>query len=408
MFIFLTKIATPIPLRWRFAPVALTIGWLLAIGALTLRPDPDAVEAVGRSPWWCLVCGEAGTADLLLNLVLFAPLGWGLVRLGRSVPATILLAASVSVAIEVTQGLALPGRDAALGDVVANTLGAGIGWWLASALQAGRAGRWLAPATLAAFAGTLVASTLLSAPAPAERNAVVRLTPSTDDRPAYPGTVLRLAVGTTEHVGPSGHPVALPEPPTAAAAFTWAAPGNQAASIARIEDHRGWPIVHLTRTAAGVELGVRTVGGRLRFRTPTWLMPVRDAASGDTVEVRLHLARGIARLAGRTASGESTVVIRYGPQHGWLLLNPYAPTAATTASWRWWTLAWLFAWGAVLGIGAARRRRPLWWGAAAVIGLLACAFAAGAPATADEGLALMVGWLLAVRTARLRRSPAGA
>ena len=64
----------------------------------------------------------------MLNIFLFLPFGllarharWPLLR-------TVLVFGLFSLGIEVTQGTLLVGRDASLGDVLSNTLGAGIGW----------------------------------------------------------------------------------------------------------------------------------------------------------------------------------------------------------------------------------------------------------------------------------------
>ena len=46
-------------------------GALAAVAFATLFPEPGAEQI----PESCLICGAPGTADVLLNLVLFVPLG---------------------------------------------------------------------------------------------------------------------------------------------------------------------------------------------------------------------------------------------------------------------------------------------------------------------------------------------
>ena len=56
-------------------PVALAAG-LAAIGdCATLTPTAGSGRSGARTPPWCLVCGELGAVDVLLNVALFVPLG---------------------------------------------------------------------------------------------------------------------------------------------------------------------------------------------------------------------------------------------------------------------------------------------------------------------------------------------
>lgn len=97
---------------------------LLGIALITLRPKPDATI---RGCRWCVACGEFGTLDRLLNIALFAPFGALLVRLrGWSRRDVALIAAALSIGIELAQLHWVAGRDASLSDVVGNTFG-GVG-----------------------------------------------------------------------------------------------------------------------------------------------------------------------------------------------------------------------------------------------------------------------------------------
>src|SRR2546422_9314486 len=95
---------------------------LIAIAVMTLYPAPDDVVAVERATFWCLICGELGLVDVLLNLLLFVPYGVALFLLG--IPwrkASILILAS-TIAIELLQLTMVSGRDASLSDVLTNSL----------------------------------------------------------------------------------------------------------------------------------------------------------------------------------------------------------------------------------------------------------------------------------------------
>ena len=86
----------------------------------------------------CLICGERGLADAIANVILFIPLGAAAALTGRSTLVALALGAALSCSVEVAQITLIPGRDASLGDLVFNTLGAAAGvaivktswWWL--------------------------------------------------------------------------------------------------------------------------------------------------------------------------------------------------------------------------------------------------------------------------------------
>ncbi len=97
------------------------------IGYFTLRPVPEQAAAVAETSPWCIVrCGDLGLLDIILNILLFLPLGIGLGLL-RGTRAAVAIGFLYSIAIELTQLFLIAGRDASLRDVITNTLGSGLG-----------------------------------------------------------------------------------------------------------------------------------------------------------------------------------------------------------------------------------------------------------------------------------------
>jgi hypothetical protein len=96
---------------------------LVAIGAATLSPSYGPQGDLG---FGCVFCGQRARADVLVNLVLFAPLGVGLALTRTPVARVLLVAALASAMVEGAQ-LIIPGRDPSLGDVIVNTAGAWLG-----------------------------------------------------------------------------------------------------------------------------------------------------------------------------------------------------------------------------------------------------------------------------------------
>lgn len=97
--------------------------WAAVILLLTLAPGGGS----GGTPRvLCVLCGSNGGADLILNVVLFLPLGAALGRAGFSSRQSLVLCAVLSASVEAAQ-LLLPDRAPTLRDIATNALGGGIG-----------------------------------------------------------------------------------------------------------------------------------------------------------------------------------------------------------------------------------------------------------------------------------------
>lgn len=94
---------------------------LLLVLAVTLTPVGGHPNS---QPAWCIVCGTRGLADFLGNILLFVPLGLALAALGWSWWRVALAGTLLSVGIEALQVFVVTGRDASIGDVLGNGLGA--------------------------------------------------------------------------------------------------------------------------------------------------------------------------------------------------------------------------------------------------------------------------------------------
>lgn len=109
---------------------------VLAILSLTLAPgEPYSTPG----PFDCIVCGERGLADIILNIILFVPAGMLAARAFGARPAVVIGAAFLSGLIEIAQ-VVVPGRDSAVGDVIFNTAGGLVGLLLVATADA-----WLRP-----------------------------------------------------------------------------------------------------------------------------------------------------------------------------------------------------------------------------------------------------------------------
>lgn len=104
---------------------------LTVILGLTLIPSPGAER---RAPSLCVICGDNGGEDFVLNVLLFMPYGFALrlARMRRKYVVAIVVA--TTLLIEGLQATVIAGRNASVGDVISNTLGGVFGlvlaeWW---------------------------------------------------------------------------------------------------------------------------------------------------------------------------------------------------------------------------------------------------------------------------------------
>jgi hypothetical protein len=105
--------------RWRL----LALAGLVAILVATLYPTPSAAVVARETPLLCLICGENGGTDVILNFLLFTPFAIGLRLSGWSWSRVTLACAALSFSVELCQYFWVPGRDASLSDVLTNTSG---------------------------------------------------------------------------------------------------------------------------------------------------------------------------------------------------------------------------------------------------------------------------------------------
>ena len=167
-----------------------------AIAAVTLFPS-DATSPGGDV--FCLFCGWRQVADFVLNVILFVPLGAALCfRLGGRLKPVIIVAL-LTLLIEILQ-IPIPGRDANLRDLIANTLGGAVGMmmfrtapvWLGASRAVGRG--WSLSALAAALA-VLTAGALMLAPSFPDTVYYGQWTARFGNMQPYHGRVLSATIG---------------------------------------------------------------------------------------------------------------------------------------------------------------------------------------------------------------------
>lgn len=336
---------------------------LLAIGLATLTPGGASAHGTGRVSA-CLLCGERGAADAVLNVLLFVPLG---MALGLSPRRRWLILALVppvlSLAVEAVQ-LLLPARQSALGDLVANSAGG----WLGLAGTRLRAA-WLRPAPRRAFrlgaawvagaVGALLVTGWLLQPSFPESVWYGQWTAELGHLEAYRGRVLEARIGN--RALPSRR---LDDPAEARALLAAGAPVRVrfvagppppgVAPVFSIFDERRREILLLGADGRDLVLRYRTRALEARFDQPDLRLrgAFRNVAPGDTLELTVHRpvdAGFCARLRMPASVRASRCGLRDSVGRGWALLRYPARVARGPRP------LLDFLWGALLALPAG------WW-----------------------------------------------
>jgi hypothetical protein len=405
-------------------------GGLLFIAALTLRPDPRAVLLAAQTPFTCLLCGSLGLTDVLLNILLFVPYGLGLRLSGLSRLRTMLIVAATTGAVELTQYLFLPGRDASLSDLLTNTTGGALGLLLAE--------RWrlvLTPAPpmarrLAAVAGIawlLVQAFTAWALAPSLPATTWwgQHTPELGQFDRFTGRLLTAQVAgerlpsTRYHNSAAIRRALLEGPASVEATVEAGRPTDRLAPIASIFDEDQHEVLILGQRGRDLVFRLRLRASDLRLRSPAAHLPdALPVAPGDTVTLRAQWGAQRMLLERVHGGTHQSFGLTLSPSLGWSLLMPWehygwGPEAALlTALWLaglllpfgywlrlgwgradqgWWLTALCASAVVAVGLGVVARLSgmvvppPSEW-AAAALGIMAGTLLAG-PAVAQASLA---------------------
>ena len=379
-----------------------------AVLAATLPPagaaDPARVDPL------CLACGATGVAELLLNAALFLPLGLAVARLAtgaRGVGAALAWGLVLSIGVEAGQ-LVIPGRHPALGDLLANVAGAGIGGSLAVTssrwLHAGdRAASALSSAWGALAASIFLGTALLLQPALPASDYWIQHAPDLGQFARFRGTVLSARSGGVDL--PAGRLAAsdrrslgsvLARGPHLAARVRLGDPPAGLAPVLSVFDGRQREILVLGQDGRDLVFRLRRRAADLGLRRPEIRASglLAGLSAGETVVLAV-------RPDPRRAAGG--LCLRAGPSRrcglghragsGWsLLVGPVAaPGTARALDAAWIALL-------LLPLGFWARPRAGWrTGLLAALGALAAAplagpvLAAGVPEAAGAALGLLGG-----------------
>lgn len=393
---------------WTIAAV-----WLMVILWVTLRSAPDQAARAMELPWYCVLCGEAGVADFILNLLLFVPLGVAAHALRLPQWRGFAFAVALTVVIETIQGMFLVGRDGSLGDVLANSAGAVLGWLLYPGLmQLGRPSHAFARAGVGVVLGLSAVTWFttgiglrpaLSMAAPW----VGQLQHKWPGHDAFPGTINAAEInGVAVPNDPLDLPAMLRDSVELRITLTRTMPlPARRASLVRIVDALGHPQISLTESGADLIAEVQLRASHWGFHTPEWAfrgamtMPAGKQWRVGALWTSDRVTMTIADSSGAHA------VTRSHPMSialGWVFIHPFVRIVASNG--RFWNYVWLGWWFGLLGwlSGALSWRAVAIAAALQLSTLLLAASLTGAPWHADEVIVALAVCGAAATAARLR------
>lgn len=317
--------------------LAITVVAAAVIALATLGPSGQPTTV----PWLCVLCGALGGVDFILNVLLFTPLGFGLSLAGVSWRRSFAAIVATTVLIEALQIFVVPGRDASVGDVIANSLGGMVGWLAAIRIgtllwpQSAAARRlvacwlvgWLALQATAGYAFTAKAST---------GRHYGRVGRALRSSPPYPGRIL----SPTLNAAPIPD-MRFPRPSPALDALSRGSnlafqvavipgPAVPWTMIAQVVDSVGEEVVIGAAKGPDFIFGVRSSAATLSLRSLRFRLPdaftgnQADATTraGDTVRLLATYAPPRVTLTARTRSLERHAEFLISAASGWRLLTP--------------------------------------------------------------------------------------
>ena len=405
----------PRPAARLYLPVVFV---LAVIAALTLRSAPEQASLTALTPFSCLVCGSLGLVDVLLNVLLFVPLGVALRRTGMRLLLVVGGGFAISLAIELLQLALIAGRDASVSDLITNTAGAALG-----AVLADRWRRLVAP-TVPAAIGLVTLYAIAWAALWGGSAALLRPDPPPgryygqwahdfeNNRTQWRGTIGKVDL--------NDHPIPddlVPDEPLRGALWSrgytlevrgaFGPPTDRVAQIFGLATDRGEIFLEWTQYGRDLGFSIRYGPSLIRLRSP--IVRFDYAAPTDSGEPLHLIARernGVLSAEVRTA--RDTIMARHPltPSLNWTFALPFAYRLGFET--RWLTMLWvgvtllpLAYWG---GLGGSTRVAALAVGGAALAGLgLAPLIGGLRPVAWSEWLGAFCAWVAGSLLARRRR-----
>ena len=305
----------------------------LAAGVIALLTlTPSGGESAAMTSLWCLRCGDFGAVDVVLNTLLFTPLGLALGLMGIPWRRTVLTALLTSLGIEALQLTIISGRDASLSDLITNTTGGALGaalalHWRRLVLPRPSDARALLAIMALTWTATRLGTSWLLRPSFPDTVWYGQIAP----RDVYPAD-FRGEVLHADIAGVAARTGRMPELNTALRAPTvgvralvsGAKTTPRLASVISVLDEQRAEVLVLGQEGNAARFRSRLRTADARFRTPSirldGALPPDAHAPTDLTGFR---SPGRLSLSSATLGRVTDATITLGPGLGWALLLPF-------------------------------------------------------------------------------------
>lgn len=306
---------------------------LAAIAFLTLLPATSG--GVHESRKLCSFPGDSAAEDALLNILLFAPLGWSLQRAGVRRGKIVLAGFLISATIELLQ-LGIPGRETCLADAIANTVGTALGALLCSswgtiAFPSAHRARFLAVGA-SIFWLIVACGTIWSfEPAPSETSYFSQWAPADVYPATFRGSVLSADI---DYISiPAGR---LPDSELIRGRFRSdsvdvrivASLGDSTtalSSIVSILDDRRREILLVGQDRTSLVFRIRMRSSDLRLRNFGIDVPLISVHRGQSISIEATKSSRTQTIRVVGADGARVEYVHLTPRLGWTLVAPFSP-----------------------------------------------------------------------------------
>jgi hypothetical protein len=300
------------------------------IAAATLFPTPGAPPV----PQACIICGQLGGVDAVLNVLLFVPFGTGLGLRRMRFVAVIVFIISMTAFVELLQLTVIEGRSATLGDLLANTLGGALGYlvgmqWRHILFPTPTIRRILVSVAALMVSTVLVVTGYSLQPAPTGGTYFGQYARRHRDEPPFPGTVRSAAIAgcaipnwtLVDHRCVHS---ALTRGDTFKVDVVARGTSRRPTAIVRVADDRQNEIAMLGADRDRAIFTVRTRAAAMHFRPyHLALDSVFDPAGTGDVRLAGTFVPSRGTILATGAAKSRRIEIRLGPASGWRMLTPF-------------------------------------------------------------------------------------
>ena len=313
----------------------LWVGAAIIIALATLTPGGQPASSPD-----CPSCDDLAGVDIVLNVLLFLPLGAGLAMDRVKLSKAVLIMCAASGLIELLQLGVVPGRDASLIDVATNSAGGVIGFLVGSCIDRlvfppPVMAAWLASGWLCLWLGVQLVSGYALRADPPNAQYFGQLVRPLGDEPQYPGRMLRATIAGYSFPDwelrdwrAVSSALASDSGATTSLEFESRGQVRDFAALARIIGNRQ-EALEVGATGSNMTFSVRSRANDLHLRPLHFMLrgalpgtAASHPATPDTAIATVRYARSVAKMSVASRGVTRSIDVPLRTTSGWRLFSP--------------------------------------------------------------------------------------